>query len=154
MRFRPSLFGPDSRNCRKSRHVRPPSQVACGHDCGISGFSHFSAFLFNRLHNPLIFWFLFWFFSPLIFPFISLHPSHPSCFAPLSSRNMATTEIPRKLWEHPDPQSTQMYILMQEINKKKNLKLEVCCSWVNCHISTLLRPNSPCRHSGIYISIP
>jgi acetoacetyl-CoA synthetase len=38
---------------------------------------------------------------------------------------MDTVDIPRKLWEHPDPQSTQMYILMEEINKKENLHLEV-----------------------------
>jgi acetoacetyl-CoA synthetase len=39
---------------------------------------------------------------------------------------MATADVPRKLWEHPDPRNTQMYILMQEINKTENLKLEVC----------------------------
>lgn len=41
---------------------------------------------------------------------------------------MATTDVPRKLWEHPNPRSTQMYLLMQEINRKENLKLEVCPS--------------------------
>lgn len=35
---------------------------------------------------------------------------------------MATT-IPRKLWEHPDPQSTEMYKFMQKVNRKHNLNL-------------------------------
>ncbi|KAI0124233.1 acetoacetate-CoA ligase [Xylariales sp. AK1849] len=36
---------------------------------------------------------------------------------------MAAT-IPRKLWEHPNPQETQMYKFMQRINQKYNLKLK------------------------------
>jgi hypothetical protein len=38
---------------------------------------------------------------------------------------MATVDVPRKLWEHPDPRSTEMYKLMQEINTKQNIHLEV-----------------------------
>lgn len=39
---------------------------------------------------------------------------------------MDSVTVPRKLWEHPDPKSTEMYRLMQEINAKHNLQLEVC----------------------------
>jgi acetoacetyl-CoA synthetase len=32
--------------------------------------------------------------------------------------------IPRKLWEHPDPKSTNMYRFMQRVNRKRNLSLQ------------------------------
>jgi hypothetical protein len=38
---------------------------------------------------------------------------------------MDSLAVPRKLWEHPDPTSTEMYRLMQEINKKHGLHLKV-----------------------------
>ncbi|KAI1765942.1 acetoacetyl-coenzyme A synthetase [Hypoxylon sp. FL1150] len=34
------------------------------------------------------------------------------------------TSVPRKLWEHPNPEKTQMYDLMQHLNKKYNLRLK------------------------------
>lgn len=34
-------------------------------------------------------------------------------------------KLPRKLWEHPDPKSTDMYKFMQEVNKKHGLNLQV-----------------------------
>ncbi|KAH6694943.1 acetoacetyl-CoA synthetase-like protein [Leptodontidium sp. MPI-SDFR-AT-0119] len=37
---------------------------------------------------------------------------------------MTSLAVPRKLWEHPNPQGTEMYRLMQEINQKHNLKLK------------------------------
>lgn len=37
---------------------------------------------------------------------------------------MAAT-IPKKLWEHPNPKETEMYKFMQEVNRKKNLNLQV-----------------------------
>ncbi|KAF7524944.1 hypothetical protein G7054_g11257 [Neopestalotiopsis clavispora] len=36
---------------------------------------------------------------------------------------MAAT-LPRKLWEHPDPQSTEMYKFMQTVNQKHKLNLK------------------------------
>ena len=39
---------------------------------------------------------------------------------------MDSVNVPRKLWEHPNPKSTEMYRLMQEINSKHQLQLEVC----------------------------
>jgi acetoacetyl-CoA synthetase len=39
---------------------------------------------------------------------------------------MVTSEMPRKLWEHPDPNSTQMYDFMQEANGTYGLNLKVC----------------------------
>lgn len=36
---------------------------------------------------------------------------------------MESIEIPRKLWVHPNPKSTAMYRLMQEINQKHSLNL-------------------------------
>ena len=33
--------------------------------------------------------------------------------------------LPRKLWEHPRPQDTQMYHFMQKINKKHRQSIEV-----------------------------
>lgn len=38
---------------------------------------------------------------------------------------MVSWEIPRKLWEHPDPESTPMWEFMQGVNKKHNLQLKV-----------------------------
>ena len=38
---------------------------------------------------------------------------------------MDSLAVPRKLWEHPDPQSTTMYKFMQSINRKHNLRLKV-----------------------------
>jgi acetoacetyl-CoA synthetase len=38
---------------------------------------------------------------------------------------MDSLAVPRKLWEHPNPESTEMYRFMQEINKKNNLQLQV-----------------------------
>jgi hypothetical protein len=38
---------------------------------------------------------------------------------------MDSLDVPRKLWEHPAPESTEMYRLMQEINAKHNLELKV-----------------------------
>lgn len=33
--------------------------------------------------------------------------------------------LPRKLWEHPDPESTQMYKFMHEVNRKSGRDLQV-----------------------------
>jgi hypothetical protein len=38
---------------------------------------------------------------------------------------MDSVTVPRKLWEHPNPETTEMYRLMQEINKNHNLQLKV-----------------------------
>lgn len=38
---------------------------------------------------------------------------------------MDTTQLPRKLWEHPNPTSIEMYKFMQEVNKKHGLNLTV-----------------------------
>jgi hypothetical protein len=38
---------------------------------------------------------------------------------------MAELEVPKKLWEHPDPKSTEMYRFMQEVNQKYKLNLKV-----------------------------
>ncbi|KAK6219987.1 acetoacetate-CoA ligase [Colletotrichum tabaci] len=37
---------------------------------------------------------------------------------------MNTTTIPRKLWEHPDPKSTEMYRFLQSVNSTFNLQLK------------------------------
>ncbi|KAK2048493.1 acetoacetate-CoA ligase [Colletotrichum somersetense] len=37
---------------------------------------------------------------------------------------MDTTEIPRKLWEHPDPRSTQMYQFLQSVGSAFNVQLK------------------------------
>lgn len=39
---------------------------------------------------------------------------------------MGSSNVPRKLWEHPHPKTTQMYRLMQEINQKHHLNISVC----------------------------
>ena len=38
---------------------------------------------------------------------------------------MDSIEVPRKLWEHANPESTEMYKFMQAANKKHNLELRV-----------------------------
>lgn len=38
---------------------------------------------------------------------------------------MDASTTPRKLWEHPDPKSTQMWQFMQGINKKFGCNLQV-----------------------------
>lgn len=57
---------------------------------------------------------------------------------------MATVDIPRKLWEHPDPRSTEMYKLMQEINKKENLQLEVRDSFSYARYTVAHQPINRC----------
>ncbi|RDW81903.1 acetoacetyl-CoA synthetase-like protein [Coleophoma cylindrospora] len=37
---------------------------------------------------------------------------------------MDSLQVPRKLWEHPDPTSTEMYKLMQEINQRHHLNIK------------------------------
>jgi acetoacetyl-CoA synthetase len=44
---------------------------------------------------------------------------------PGQSLTMISPTVPRKLWEHPDPQSTAMYKFMQSVNKTQNQKLSV-----------------------------
>lgn len=39
---------------------------------------------------------------------------------------MDMNTVPRKLWEHPDPKSTNMWRFMQEANQRNNLNLKVC----------------------------
>lgn len=41
----------------------------------------------------------------------------------MSGTQIAT--IPRKLWEHPNPKSTQMWQFMQEVNEQSNRDLKV-----------------------------
>lgn len=38
---------------------------------------------------------------------------------------MDSLEVPRKLWEHPNPKDTEMYKFMQLINQKYSLELKV-----------------------------
>lgn len=39
---------------------------------------------------------------------------------------MATDLVmPKKLWEHPDPKSTQMWWFMKEVERRRSVKLEV-----------------------------
>lgn len=44
---------------------------------------------------------------------------------PGSICKMDPLSVPRKLWEHPDPKSTEMYKFMQLINTSQKLKLNV-----------------------------
>jgi hypothetical protein len=69
--------------------------------------------LLSTLRSPLS--------NLLGFPRSSIH-SH---YSPQKQPNMDSVNVPRKLWEHPDPKSTEMYRLMQEINAKHNLQLNV-----------------------------
>src|SRR4051812_9315968 len=41
----------------------------------------------------------------------------------MASSSTSEAEVPRKLWEHPDPASTQMWHFMQDANKKHGLQL-------------------------------
>lgn len=41
---------------------------------------------------------------------------------------MATDELPRKLWEHPDPKGTEMYQFLESVNIHFGLKLKVLAS--------------------------
>lgn len=41
----------------------------------------------------------------------------------MASSSASEAEVPRKLWEHPDPTSTQMWHFMQDVNKKHGLRL-------------------------------
>ncbi|PQE28088.1 acetoacetate- ligase protein [Rutstroemia sp. NJR-2017a WRK4] len=52
---------------------------------------------------------------------------------------MDSLQIPRKLWEHPNPKSTAMYRFMQEVNKKHNLQLDTF--WDLWQYSTTRRAN-------------
>jgi hypothetical protein len=64
----------------------------------------------------------------------------------LSSKNpmASTSDLPRKLWEHPDPQSTQMWAFKSELEKEKGLQLpvrtiETSISLFYCGLMSLLR---------------
>jgi len=37
---------------------------------------------------------------------------------------MDPNTVPRKLWEHPNPESTLMHQFMQELNEKERLQLK------------------------------
>jgi acetoacetyl-CoA synthetase len=37
----------------------------------------------------------------------------------------STSDLPRKLWEHPNPQSTQMWAFKTELEKEKGLQVPV-----------------------------
>lgn len=39
--------------------------------------------------------------------------------------------VPRKLWEHPDPKSTQMWRFMQDINRESRRDLEVSLAFAH-----------------------
>lgn len=54
-------------------------------------------------------------------------------------------EVPRKLWEHPDPMSTNMYWFMQKVNQKRGLKLKVGREvvYTNLEICSLRDTQSP-----------
>lgn len=41
---------------------------------------------------------------------------------------MSSSTLPRELWSHPDPKSTQMYKFMQLVNKGHKLNLAVSIS--------------------------
>lgn len=61
---------------------------------------------------------------------------------------MDSLTVPRKLWEHPNPESTDMYRFMQEVNNKHGLQIKVPYL-VSVKVSTA---KYICRHSGSYIS--
>lgn len=84
-------------------------------------FSRFSAFCSSCASSYIL-------VSPFIDAFLPFHDIHIAYIGFSSSSIMASPDVTRKLWEHPDPRSTQMYILMQEINRKQNLQLEVYSS--------------------------
>ncbi|TEA18265.1 Acetoacetyl-CoA synthetase [Colletotrichum sidae] len=51
---------------------------------------------------------------------------------------MASSEIPRKLWEHPNPRDTEMYRFLQSVNSRHNLQLQTfddLHSWSVAHRS-------------------
>lgn len=56
---------------------------------------------------------------------------------------ITTEDLPRKLWEHPDPKSTQMWKLMQEVNRKSGRNLQVSLNRTWFFPSTLLLSNFP-----------
>ncbi|EAQ90514.1 hypothetical protein CHGG_02449 [Chaetomium globosum CBS 148.51] len=42
----------------------------------------------------------------------------------MANQEQQAVSVPRKLWQHPDPESTQMYRFMQDLNHKHNLQLK------------------------------
>jgi hypothetical protein len=103
-----------------------PAPASSGGPLSLRGNLHLTSTLpfFNLFHTPS--------FRHLICP----PPSHPnsllffnfpSLFPAINPRlsKMDSLSVPRKLWEHPNPESTEMYRLMQEINAKHNLQLNV-----------------------------
>lgn len=58
-------------------------------------------------------------------PEIQLPPSSITASRSATTTTEMATSLPRKLWEHPDPESTEMYRFMQEANKRYSLKLKV-----------------------------
>lgn len=47
------------------------------------------------------------------------------------------SRVPRKLWEHPDPEATLMWKFMQEVNEKSNRSLKVKTHSLACMVRLL-----------------
>lgn len=47
--------------------------------------------------------------------------------------------VPRKLWEHPDPENTFMWRFMNEINAKRGLNIKVCLFLLNISYVYIMR---------------
>lgn len=98
----------------------------------------FSAGLFvvkPKLLSPLLCLYFEFFFG-----YISLIPLSQTVIQSQSTIMAASQvqELPRKLWEHSDPKSTEMYKFMQNVNRKHGLNLKVCVSQIS--------PISPRQH--------
>jgi hypothetical protein len=63
--------------------------------------------------------------------------------------------MPRKLWEHPNPEATNMAQFMRDVNRQRNLNLKVEYHKPSTHYAVLHNEglNNP-RHSKIYTTTP
>jgi hypothetical protein len=61
--------------------------------------------------------------------------------------------MPRKLWEHPNPEATNMAQFMRDVNRQRNLNLKVLITPEILAVLHNEELNNP-RHSKIYTTTP
>jgi hypothetical protein len=73
-----------------------------------------------------------------------LSPLHHSSKTTMSP-NSTMMEVPRKLWEHATPKSTEMWKFMQGVNKKRNSNMQVSFALQSTHLQVQASTISSCH---------
>ncbi|KAH6626286.1 hypothetical protein B0J18DRAFT_136610 [Chaetomium sp. MPI-SDFR-AT-0129] len=77
----------------------------------------------------------------------------------MAENGQQAVAVPRKLWQHPDPQSTQMYRFMQDVNRQHGQQIKTFAelhAWALTHRSAFwahLFHDAHLIHSGTYTTV-